>query len=332
MNGDPIEESSQAVRQGFVQSLQTAHTTAALMRGRGSDTRSRVESEQRLNDADAKEQRSILEHRQRMSNASQTADQSRALNEAKIEEIDARRQRGGELHGVELQKGRRQIERGDEDLQRRNTAGELERAQKTAIHRKQIQGYTNREERAVELHALDVEYKQLLIAIRKRAAGFGETLSELGDTGDTMTSIAAFAGAQASADVSEPRARDAESYTERLFDDSGYPSNEVLEMDVTGVAATWEPSGPWTAALDELVELTEYLTAANYLGPDIGNDIDVSDPEATGSVIADAISATEDTSATATETPHPDDTAWTDTDSGADLLRPSPTEDPGAHP
>lgn len=277
------------VRQGFVQALQTAHTTAALMRGRGGEARSKAEHAQRMADASAKEQRSITEHRIRVYAAVETANQTRELNAAKIAEVHARTNRGAELHELDKRHKTRQIERGDADLARREAAGEMERKQKIEVHTRQIAGYDNREARAVEVHALEVEYKKLLLDIRRRTAGFSDSLTQLGEPGTAMASAAAFASAQTAEGLSDQHQQAATAYRARLVEDTDLDIDENL----ADLAAAWEEAGPWTAALEDLAGLTEHLSVATHLEQELGVLAD--EPEAdinSGSAIDDAINAT----------------------------------------
>ncbi len=269
MSGDPVEESSQVVRQGFVQALQTAHTTAALMRGRGGESRSKAEHVQRMHDAEAKEQRSALEHWIRVRDSIESADQERALNSARVEEVRARTWRGGQLYELDKKHKERQIERADEDLARRNAAGRLERKQKKKLHKHQVDGYVNREARAVEVHELEVEYKQLLIDIRRRAAGFADSLTEQGDAGAAMGSAAAFANAQTAEGLSDQHQQDAAAYRARLAEDAGLDVDDFEAL--ADLAAEWEQAGPWRGALDDVAGLTEQLSFATQLEHDTGD-------------------------------------------------------------
>ncbi|WP_039804465.1 hypothetical protein [Nocardia araoensis] len=295
MSGDPVEESSQAVRQGFVQALQTAHTTAALMRGQSGHARSKAESEQRMQHADAKEHRSSVEHWVRVRNAVEAADHARDLNTARVEEVRARIERGGEQHTLEQRQKQRQIERADADLTRRNMAGSLERRQSRELHDAKITAYKNRETRANELHELDVDYKQLLIDIRRRAAGFSDTLSAHGDTGEAMASAAAFAAAKSAEDLSPQHADEAEAFAERFTEDTGSDPPAIIDaalvedIDFPSSAAHRLPR----VAIEDVIGLTEELSLATHLTHEfadlVGEPDTVSDE---ASVIGNAVDAT----------------------------------------
>ncbi|MFR9773789.1 hypothetical protein [Nocardia sp. SC052] len=324
MSGDPVEESSQAVRQGFVQALQTAHTTAALMRGQSGHARSKAESEQRMQHADAKEHRSSVEHWMRVRNAVEAADHARDLNTARVEEVRARIERGGEQHTLEQRQKQRQIERADADLTRRNMAGSLERRQSRELHDAKITAYKNRETRANELHELDVDYKQLLIDIRRRAAGFSDTLSAHGDTGEAMASAAAFAAAKSAEDLSPQHADEAEAFAERFTEDTGSDPSTIIDAALVedidpaqGSAHQMSPlaldSGPFIidaalvedidfpssaahrsprVAIEDVIGLTEELSLATHLTHEFA-DL-VSEPDTVsdgGSVIGNAVDA-----------------------------------------
>ncbi|WP_433678327.1 hypothetical protein [Nocardia sp. CA-119907] len=294
MSGDPVEESSQGMRQGFVQALQTAHTTAALMRGRGGESRSRAESEQRIRLADNKEFRSLLEHRQRVFNAGQAADLARELNTAKVDEVRARIERGGEMHEMEQWIKERQAERADADLDRRDEAGELQREQNIEIRDWKVDAYANRETRAAELHELDVEYKNLLIESRRRAAGFSDTLSAHGDSGEAMASAAAFAAAKGAEGLSEELDDDFDAYAERFVEDTGSDYSDIVDAEIIeDFDVTVAPqSQASTVEMDDIIGLTEELSFATHLThefADLAGDPDT-DPDA-GSVIGDAADA-----------------------------------------
>ncbi|MFE9324162.1 hypothetical protein ACIHDR_11695 [Nocardia sp. NPDC052278] len=324
MSGDPVEESSQGMRQGFVQALQTAHTTAALMRGRGGESRSRVESEQRIRLADNKELRSVIEHHQRVFNAGQAAELARELNIAKVDEVRARIDRGGEMHEMEQWIKERQAERADADLDRRDAAGDLEREQNIEIHEWKVDAYANRETRAAELHELDVEYKNLLIESRRRAAGFSDTLTAHGDSGEAMASAAAFASAKGAEGLSEELDDEFDAYAERFVEDTGSDYSDIIDAeiiedfddpDVTAAPpsqasapaienivdadiiddfdVTVAPSSQAsTVAMDDIIGLTEELSFTTHLShefADLAGDPDT-DADA-GSDIGDAVDA-----------------------------------------
>ncbi|WP_416566098.1 hypothetical protein [Nocardia testacea] len=264
--GDPVEESGQALRTGFVQAMQTAHTTQALMGRWGGESRSRAEHEQRLATNAAKEGRSVVEHQVRVGKELEARYWDRQLNQARVDEVRARIFRGGELHSLEQRRLEAQIERADKDLERRDRAGDLDREHQQILHDNQIAGYTNREHRAVELHELDVEYKQLLIDIRRRAAGFTETLTEQTGPGAAVTasSAAAFAVADASAEMSTRQARDSEAFHGRFVEDTGVDAREFIRRASSTTATGTKQS---RVSLREIAGLTAELSFATHLMP-----------------------------------------------------------------
>ncbi|MFI5501039.1 hypothetical protein ACIA5E_18430 [Nocardia asteroides] len=262
MSGDPVEESGQAVRQGFVQALQTAHTTSALFRSQGVDGRSRAEFEQRTAHAAAKEARSKLEHYARLSGLG--AEQT--LTTTRIQEVQARITNAANVAEVDLRHKEAQITRADTDLARRVKDGELARAQSTELHQHRIAGYINRETREGELHGLDVEYKQLLIDIRRRAAGFTETLHRSDDPGGRGQAAAAqFAAADATRDLSPDAEADAQAYEERFAEDTGvHPGDYFTDPDRADLA------DGWSQGLGDVSGLAADLTADAHLRREYG--------------------------------------------------------------
>ncbi|WP_280453492.1 hypothetical protein [Nocardia cyriacigeorgica] len=291
MSGDPVEESSVAVRQGFVQALQTAHTTAALMQRRGGETRSLAEHNLRMSNDAARDKRSQTEYEMRVFDAIEKAYQGRELHSAKVEEVRERIKRAGELHKKDLEYKKDQIERGREDLDRRNTDSFLERGRLDEVHDKQIAGYKAREERAGELHKLDVEYKELLIEIRRRAAGFSDTLTSAGEKGEAMASAAAFATAQAASDLSDTHRDAAAAFTERFAEDTGLDPGALIDDTAADSPhrAQWEPNAAGAELLDNLNGLIEELSMAAHL--DQGAAATNPDPTAPGQVIDAVIAA-----------------------------------------
>ncbi|WP_280503277.1 hypothetical protein [Nocardia farcinica] len=236
MSGDPVEESSQHVRQGFVQALQTAHTTAALMRGRGGDGRSRAEHEQRLEHAGNREARSMWEHSVRVNATIAETNSKVRVNDARVEEIRGRITINEDTHQLTQREAEARISRADRDLARRNRLGRQQYRHNEQIHEAKRTAYTGREARADELHSLDVEYKQLLIEIRRRAAGFTETLSNEGEVGEAGASAAAFAAADAERDLSADHARTADAYEQRFAEDTGHTAAEIIDAVVVDSA------------------------------------------------------------------------------------------------
>ncbi|MBF6320387.1 hypothetical protein IU453_26915 [Nocardia cyriacigeorgica] len=290
MSGDPVEESSQAVRQGFVQALQTAHTTAALMQRRGGETRSRAEHNQRMSNDAARAKRSQAEYEMRVLDAIDKAYQGRELHAARVEEVRKRIEQGGELHKKDLEYKNDQIARGHADLDRRNTSEVLERGRLDAVHDKRIEGYTAREQRAAELHELDVEYKKLLIDIRSRAAGFSDTLTSTGEAGEAMASAAAFATAQAASDLSDTHRDDAAAYAERLVEDSGIDPQVLFDEALTNLAPRWQPQPSRADSLRNILNaLTDEMTWVVHLAHNAPDAPTTSPAPATPGEVIDAI-------------------------------------------
>ncbi|MET7772080.1 hypothetical protein [Nocardia sp. NPDC005366] len=322
MSGDPVEEGGQQVRQGFVQALQTAHTTAALMRGRGTEGRSRAEHNQRLDQADQKERRSIREHNVRVGAAIDKARSEWALGQARVDEVKGRTSHNKDAHTLAQRETERRMERAETDLTRRTKAGEQEHTHNQEIHDKKTKAYDRRETRADELHDLEVEYKKLLIDIRRRAAGFTDTLTGQGVDGQAAASTAAFAAADANRDLSEEHDADADAFAGRFAEDTGldFTDDEILAaalpasdsdavidvefFDIDPDAA--EPSGTDSGGLDPgasaeaeypgadgLAGLTEELTAETRLSHAAGVflDSELAPDRGVGGLVADAVDA-----------------------------------------
>ncbi|WP_216917774.1 hypothetical protein [Nocardia noduli] len=323
MSGDPVEEGGQQVRQGFVQALQTAHTTAALMRGRGTDSRSRAEHNQRLEQADQRELRSIREHNLRVGAAIDKARSEWQLGLARIDEVKGRTRHNQDAHTLAQRETGRRMERADSDLERRNKAGEQEHTHNQEIHERKTKAYDRREERADELHDLEVEYKKLLIDIRRRAAGFTDTLTGQGVDGEAAASTAAFAAADANRDLSDEHDADADAFARRFAEDTGldYTDDEVgaaaalpgtdeeavldvewfdIDPDSAETSGT-DGSGPGSGAsvepeypgADVLAGLTEDLTAETRLSHAAGEflDSELAPDRGVGGLVADAVDA-----------------------------------------
>ncbi|MGY2087904.1 hypothetical protein [Nocardia gipuzkoensis] len=296
------------------------------MRGQSGHARSKAESDQRIRHADAKEHRSSVEHWMRVTHAVEAAGHARDLNGAKVDEVRARIQRGDEQHTLEQRQKQRQIERADTDLARREKVGSLELKQSRELHRAKLTAYEKRETRADELHGLDVEYKNLLIDIRRRAAGFSDTLSAHGDTGQAMASAAAFAAAKGAEGLSEQHADEADAYAERFTEDTGSDPSSVIDAALVddiedidppfgGAAPASLPSAiesgpsiidativedidfplstarrPSAVAIEDVIGLTEELSVATHLAHEFADLVGDPDPDA-GSVIGDAVDA-----------------------------------------
>ncbi|MBF6176043.1 hypothetical protein [Nocardia blacklockiae] len=300
MTGDPVEEGGQAVRQGFIQAMQTAPMMLNLMQRRNSELRSIAEFDRRAEDA------AIRRH------------QAEQIHDLKVTGYHTRATQGEELHAMEIQVKRRQIARGDADLARRANADRLDRADKDELHTLQTEWHERREQRAAELHQLetrikrrildrgdadekrrgsqataergeqaqlnalrhqqlldrarweqerhdlDVEYKRLLIDIRRRQAGFTETLTTNNgpDTAAAMHAAAAYAAAHSAADVSDPDSAAADAYDERLTEDTGTTAEDILDAEIVDL----DPRTRFdTVGLDAIAGLTDELAAETYL-------------------------------------------------------------------
>ncbi|WP_280443413.1 hypothetical protein [Nocardia brasiliensis] len=331
MSGDPVEESGQTIRQGFVQAMQTATSTMALIRNAGGESRSRTEFAQRTAITDQREQRSAYEHQVRVWGHIQTVGQKRDLNTARIDEVNARIKNADELTKVEVRRTGRLIGRADKDFERREHADKSEQRRKNEIHDQQISAYKNRETRASELHEIDKEYKQLLLVIRRRAAGLSDTLADtLGADAENAVSEAAFAAAAANAHdgFSDDRTDAKEAFTRRFTEDTGVHPDDLIDaaiVDDTAVGkdlAILEPERVQAAGeeiidadvvddpdpdadtsapaarsvtVDDVVALTEELTLQAYLEDTLAGLAEDEEPDiADGSVFEQALDAATD--------------------------------------
>ncbi|MEU1950823.1 hypothetical protein [Nocardia rhamnosiphila] len=199
MNGDPVEESSQAIRTGFIQSMQTAAMMTNLLQRRGGEVRSRTESDQRIRHSEAKEYRSFIEHQLRVNTGLEKAHDEHALNQARLTEAQDRNSRAEDLFDLEAKFKSEQIERARTNQRNREESERVAGDQNRELHQARMDGYTRREAHENTLHELDVEYKQLLIDIRRRAAGFTDTLTD--PEGTRPTEAAERSGATAGTDT-----------------------------------------------------------------------------------------------------------------------------------
>ncbi|WP_280345676.1 hypothetical protein [Nocardia neocaledoniensis] len=141
---------------------------------------------------------------------------------AKIAEVRARIDNAAKITEVDVRHKEGQIGRAETDLARRELDGELSRQQSSEVHAARIAGYTNREAREVTLHELDVELKELMIEIRRRAAGFTDTLHHSDErTGAAKAAAAQFAAADATRDLSPDAEAARQAYEERFIHDTG---------------------------------------------------------------------------------------------------------------
>ncbi|MFE9328228.1 hypothetical protein ACIHDR_43425 [Nocardia sp. NPDC052278] len=250
MSGDPVEEGGQAVRQGFIQAFQTGAMVGNFLQRRGGESRSVAEHLQRMEDAGARELRDRQLHWAKLQGYADRQTQGQRLFEldeqAKLDEAtrketvhqrqldgyDDRSRWGEALNEAEIEVKSEQIRRGNADLKRRDDESAAEQRRKNEIHQLQIDGYADRAKYAKDLYDLDVEYKKLLIDIRRRAAGFSETLSTTsGEDAATHHASVGFAAAHHTADLSEQHRTHAGAYDERFTDDTGTDPQTYLDGD-----------------------------------------------------------------------------------------------------
>ncbi|MEU6585894.1 hypothetical protein [Nocardia sp. NPDC046763] len=228
--GDPVEEGGQAVRTGFVQAMQTAAMTMNLLQRRGAESRSAAEFERRAEESEIR-----LQQNREIHDLKAAGYQTRASNESELHMLEtdfkARQiERAEELHVLERRIKERIIERGDADLARRTADAAAERGNKDDLHQIQRQNLINRGACEEQRHDLDVEYKKLLIDIRRRAAGFTETLnSQAPDQAAGMRSAAAYAAAHSTADLSDTHQSHADAFDERLAEDTGMSASDLSD-------------------------------------------------------------------------------------------------------
>ncbi|MFE2999739.1 hypothetical protein ACFXG4_32660 [Nocardia sp. NPDC059246] len=228
--GDPVEEGGQAVRTGFVQAMQTAAMTMNLLQRRGAESRSTAEFERRAEESEVR-----LQQNREIHDLKAVGYQARARNESELHTLEtdfkARQiERAEELHVLERRIKERIIERGDADLDRRTTDAAADRANKDDLHHIQRENLINRGAWEQQRHDLDVEYKTLLIDIRRRAAGFTETLnSQAPDQAAGMRSAAAYAAAHSTADLSETHKSHADAFDERFAEDTGMSASDLSD-------------------------------------------------------------------------------------------------------
>lgn len=251
MSGDPVEEGGQAVRQGFIQAFQTGAMVGNFMQRRGAETRSVAEHLQRIEDAGARELRDRQVHwakmqgyidrhgqGQRLFELDEQAkldDQTRKkqLHKRQLDGYDDRARWGKALTEAELEVKKKQIRRGNTDLNRRNNESAAEQTRKREIHQLQKNGYRDRAKYAEDLFDLDVKYKKLLYDIRERSAAFSETLSNMGgEDAAAMHAAAGYAATHHTADLSDEHNEHAAAYDERFTDDTGLDPQTYTDVDV----------------------------------------------------------------------------------------------------
>ncbi|MET9491163.1 hypothetical protein [Nocardia sp. NPDC006630] len=286
--GDPVEEGGQAVRAGFVQAMQTAAMTMNLLQRRGAESRSKAESERRTDDADLRMQQNTEVHELKVSGYT-----SRQENESELHQLEKHfktRQidRAEELHDLERQIKKRVLERGDADLNRRTADSAAERANKDDLHQLQRQNLLNRSSWEKERHDLDVEYKRLLIEIRRRAAGFTETLNAQDrDHGAAMRAAAAYAAAHSTADLSDQHRSHADAFDERLTEDTDLSPDDLLDTEAS-VPGPGNLPAVWRAVNGLAEELNFDIVVNHHVEQNSG---DPEPPSANGTIIETAAAA-----------------------------------------
>ncbi|MFE2997399.1 hypothetical protein ACFXG4_20585 [Nocardia sp. NPDC059246] len=288
--GDPVEEGGQAVRTGFVQAMQTSAMTMNLLQRRGAESRSAAEFERRAEESEIRLQQNREVHDLKVAGY-----QNRAAHESEIHTLEtdfkARQiERAEELHLLELRIKERIIERGDADLDRRAADSAADRANKDELHHLQRQNLLNRGVWEEQRHDLDVEYKRLLIEIRRRAAGFTETLNtQDSDHAAGLRSAAAYAAAHSCADLSEEHRSHAQAFDERLTEDTSMNPADLLDAHSDDIAAGSAMTPAVLRATRGLTEELNFYIVVNHAaqsdptGP-VGEVVD-------GSVIDAAIEA-----------------------------------------
>ncbi|WP_297617745.1 hypothetical protein [Nocardia sp.] len=143
-----------------------------------------------------------------------------------------------------------------------------------------------------ERHDLEVEYKRLLIEIRRRAAGFTETLNAQDrDHGAAMRAAAAYAAAHSTADLSDQHRSHADAFDERLTEDTDLSPDDLLDTDTDT-----EPSIPgpgnlpavWRA-VNGLAEELNFDIVVNHHAEQ--NSGDPEPPSSDGTMIEAALDA-----------------------------------------
>ncbi|MFC9432448.1 hypothetical protein [Nocardia sp. NPDC057030] len=270
MSEDPVEQGGRAMQQSFMQAMQTAAMVSGLFGRRAGEARSQTEFLQRMRVGESREQRSAFEHWLRVQKNLAINPLEVALAQAKIDEVEQRI----EGHKEELRATTAKIDRADKDLKRREKADKLARSHKN------------------ELHNLDKEYKNLLIQIRRRAAGLTDTLTgHSGKDGVAGASSAAYAAAQASAGLSEENAEAGQAFDRRFAEDTGVdpddfidaavvPDSEVPVEDVIDAeivedfdpaAGAEQPGAASRVFVVDVTGLAETLTVLSYLDHDFAS-------------------------------------------------------------
>ncbi|MRH92948.1 hypothetical protein GFY24_36960 [Nocardia sp. SYP-A9097] len=288
--GDPVEEGGQAVRTGFVQAMQTAAMTMNLLQRRGAEARSQAEFDRRTDDAEQRMRQNTEVHELKVEGY-----HTRQSNEGELHQLEKhfktrQFERAEELHDLERQIKKRVLERGDADLDRRAADSTAERANKDDLHQVQRQNLLNRAGWEKERHDLDVEYKQLLIDIRRRAAGFTETLTgQDRDQGAAMRAAAAYAAADSTAHLSDQHQSHADAFAERLTEDADLSVHDLLDADSGAPAGASDIPPAVSRATNGLAEELNFYIVVNHHAQQDTNDPEP--PVVDGTVIEAAIEA-----------------------------------------
>ncbi|TQM32686.1 hypothetical protein [Nocardia bhagyanarayanae] len=302
MSDDPAGEASQAVRQGFIQGMQTAQMTAGMIRGFGADGRSRQAHRQAMDLAQSKEQRSIVEHMWRLVKLGDEIRANAELNTKRGDEIDERRAQNKAKARLERREIRARMGRGDKDLIRRDQESERKETRDKALHEPQLDLANARVRHEQELFELDRDIKTMRLEAAKRAAGFSDRLQSSQSPADTaaMRSAAAFAAADASEGLSQTHAGEAAAFRERFAEDTGrgFGDTEFAATSPTfTTTATGRAAREWYQAVDLAAALTVTRHFEHFFGdPEFDEELgrpSGSDPEpapgaATGAAIASA--------------------------------------------
>ncbi|MGV9678785.1 hypothetical protein ACWDSJ_26175 [Nocardia sp. NPDC003482] len=243
-SGDPVEEAGQAVRTGFVQSMQTAAMTANLLQRRGAESRSVTEHHGRLADRVVEQGRKGEIHQLQAWGYHHREGRDRALfdlqlriKQAQLDAMTADAERK-----VESDKA---FDERQAAVHRERIAGmRADRNRRDALHAEQMRGYARRAAQDRHLHKLKVEYQELLIESRRRAMGFTETLDAHTAYAGAATAGAQWAAAHATADLSEEHNQHTDAYAERYAEDTGADPHQIVDS-----AWTYHP-GPADTAVD----------------------------------------------------------------------------------
>ncbi|MBY8862031.1 hypothetical protein K7711_36530 [Nocardia sp. CA2R105] len=236
--------------------MQTAAMTMNLLQRRGAESRS------------------VAEHQTRQ--AVQVLEQQRkdTIHDLQQQGYGDRASQAAELHDVEVQIKQGRLTNDQTEATRRTQlhgfrvqSFRAERNRQDAIHERQIGGYDARAAHARHLHSLEVEYKKLLIESRRRALGFTETLSEYDrDTSSAAISMAAWAGAHSTADLSAEHSLFVEAYDERFAQDTGdLPSTIIDATADDGLDESVWPSEVFESMAGLASEFVRAMVGDQYL-------------------------------------------------------------------